>query len=288
MKAVYIKELRSYFTGAVAYACIALMFVIAGIYTWALNIEGATGAFESTITNMAFWMCILPVPLLTMRIFAEERKQKTDQLLYSLPLKPTEIVLGKYFAAVTVLIIPVLVIAAYPLILSFYGSVNFLTCYSTLFGFLLMGCSLLAIGVFISSLGENQIVAAIGTAVVIFLNYFLPYFADYITTSSAAAAIFLIVIALIIGFITFLMTKNLTAGITVSAVLMFLLILTYFLSPDTLEGLLPNLMSSISVFDALETFAGGIFSISNIVYYLSISGVFLFLTVQSLEKRRWA
>ena len=285
MKAVYLKELRSYFTGSVAYACYALMFMITGIYTWAVNIQGASGSFESTISSTAFWLCILPVPLLTMRIFSEERKQKTDQLLYSLPLKTTQVVMGKYFAAVTVLFIPVAVIGLYPVILSFFGNVNFATCYSTLFAFFLMSSALLAVGVFISSLTENQIVAAIGTAVIIFLNYFLPYFADYVSESAAAAAIFLVVIGLIIGFITFLMTKNYIAGLLTTAVLDFLLILFYFIKSDVLEGLLPKVMSSISVFDSLDVFTGGVFDLTGIVFFVSIAGVFLFLTVQSLEKR---
>lgn len=288
MKAVYIKELRSYFTGAVSYACFTLMFLIAGIYTWAINIQGTSGSFETTIAGMAFWMCLLPVPLLTMRIFSEERKQKTDQLLYSLPLKTTQIVMGKYFAAITVFFVPVAVVGIDPLIYSAFGNVNFASCYSTLFAFYLMGAALIALGVFISSLVENQIVAAIGTAVIIFFNYFLPYIAEYVSTSAITSAIFLIVIGLIVGLIVFLMTKNYLIGLLTAAVLDFGLILIYYLQSDRLEGFLPRVMNGISVFDALETFAGGIFDLTGIVFYLSIAAVFLFLTVQSLEKRRWA
>lgn len=288
MKAVYIKELKSYFTGAVSYACFTLMFLIAGIYTWAINIQGTSGSFETTVSNMAFWLTILPVPLLTMRIFSEERKQKTDQLLYSLPLKTSSVVLGKYFAAITVMLVPVVIIGLYPLILSHYGSVNFATCYSTLFAFYLMSAALTAVGVFISSLTENQIVAAIGTAVIVFFNYFLPYIASYVSSSAAASAIFLIVIGLIIGLIVFLMTKNYTVGLLTAAVIDFMLVLLYYLKSDLLEGLLPKVMGSLSVYDALTVFAGGIFDLTGIVFYVSIAAVFIFLTVQSLEKRRWA
>lgn len=288
MKAVYVKELRSYFTSVGAYACFTLMFLIAGIYTWAINIQSASGSFEMTVSNMAFWMCVLPVPLLTMRIFSEERKQKTDQLLYSLPLKTTDIVFGKYLAAITVLLVPVAVISLYPVVLSFFGTVNFATCYSSIFAFYLMAAALTAMGVFISSLVENQIVAAIGTAVIIFFNYFLPYIAQYASSSAIASAVFLIIIGIVIGLIVFLMTKNYVVGVLTAAIIDFALVLFYFLKQDFFEGLVPGVMNSISLFDKLDVFVGGIFDLTGIIFYLSAAGVFLFLTVQSLEKRRWA
>lgn len=288
MKAVYLKELKSYFSGAVSYACFALMFVIAGIYTWAINIQSASGAFENTVANMAFWLCLLPIPLLTMRVFSEERKQKTDQLLYSLPLKTSSVVLGKYFAAVTVIAVPVAIIGVYPLILSFFGNVNLASCYSILFAFLFMSAALTAVGIFVSSLTENQIVAAILTAVIIFFNYFMPYIASFVSTSAAASAIFLIVSGLVIGFVTFLMTKNYIAGISTAVVLNFIFILIYALKSELIEGFLPKIMENISVFEALSVFAGGIFDLTGIVFFISVAAVFIFLTMQSLEKRRWA
>lgn len=288
MKAVYLKELKSYFSGAVSYACFALMFVIAGIYTWAINIQSTSGAFENTVANMAFWLCLLPIPLLTMRVFSEERKQKTDQLLYSLPLKTSSVVLGKYFAAVTVIAVPVAIIGVYPLILSFFGNVNLTSCYSILFAFLFMSAALTAVGIFVSSLTENQIVAAILTAVIIFFNYFMPYIASFVSTSAAASAIFLIVSGLVIGFITFLMTKNYIAGISTAVVLNFIFILIYALKSEIIEGFLPKIMENISVFEALSVFAGGIFDLTGIVFFISVAAVFIFLTMQSLEKRRWA
>lgn len=288
MKAVYLKELKSYFSGAVSYACFALMFVIAGIYTWAINIQSTSGAFENTVANMAFWLCLLPIPLLTMRVFSEERKQKTDQLLYSLPLKTSSVVLGKYFAAVTVIAVPVAIIGVYPLILSFFGNVNLASCYSILFAFLFMSAALTAVGIFVSSLTENQIVAAILTAVIIFFNYFMPYIASFVSTSAAASAIFLIVSGLVIGFITFLMTKNYIAGISTAVVLNFVFILIYALKSEIIEGFLPKIMENISVFEALSVFAGGIFDLTGIVFFISVAAVFIFLTMQSLEKRRWA
>ncbi|MCD7827892.1 MAG: ABC transporter permease [Clostridiales bacterium] len=288
MKAVYIKELRSYFTNVTAYACFALIFLITGIYTWAYNIQGESGSFESTISGMAFWVFVLPIPLLTMRIFSEERKQKTDQLLYSLPLKTTQIVFGKYLAAITVLLIPILIIGLYPLLFSAFGTVNFATCYSTLFGFYLMGAAFTAVGVFVSSLVENQIVSAVITAIIIFFNYYMPYIASYVSQTAVASTVFLVVIGTALGLIVFFMTKNSVAGLLTAAVLDFGMILFYYISPDTLEGFMPNLLGMLSLFDALDVFAGGIFDLTGVIFFLSVAGVCMFLTVQSLEKRRWA
>ncbi len=288
MKAVYLKELRSYFTNVVAYACYALIFLITGIYTWAYNIDGASGSFESTISGMALWVLLIPIPLLTMRIFAEERKQKTDQLLYSLPLKSTQIVLGKYFAAITVLLIPVLIIGIYPLIFSAFGTVNFATCYSTLFAFYLVGAAFMAVGVFMSSLVENQIVASASTGLIIYSNYYMPYNASYVSETAVTSVVFLVILGTALGLIVYFMTKNSVAGLLTAAVLDFGLILFYYIAPDALEGLLPSVLGMLSLFDALDVFAGGIFDLTGIIYFLSVIVVFMFLTVQSLEKRRWS
>ena len=112
------------------------------------------------------------VPILTMRVIAEERKQKTDQLLYSLPITTTQVVLGKYLALLVVYLIPLAIISLYPLIFSQYGDVYLLTAYGSILAFFILGAALIALGVFISSLTENQgFAAGIGIAVIL-LNYY--------------------------------------------------------------------------------------------------------------------
>ncbi len=288
MRAVYLKELRQYFTGSTSYACFALIFLISAVYTWAINITGQTGSFEITIANMSFWITLLPVPLLTMRIFSEERKQKTLELLYSLPIKATGMVLGKYFAALTTLLVPTAVLAVYPLALSFFGNVNFLTSYSALIALFLLNAAFIAIGEFISSLTENQIISAIGVLVIIFFNYFLPSIASYASQSAVSSIIFLVILGVAVGAIVYLMTKNIIAGVFSAVVINFGLILLYVLKPDVLEGFIPSLMNAISLFAALEEFSAGTFDLTGVVFFLSVAAVFLFLTVQSVEKRRWA
>lgn len=287
MKSILKKELRTYFTGSVVYACYALMFLISGIYTWAVNIQSLSGNFEITVTYMAFWLCILPVPLITMRVFAEERRQKTDKLLYSLPVGSSGIVLGKFFAAAVIMLIPLVIIGINPIVLSFFGNVNLASSYSVLFGFYLLSLALIAVGLFVSSMTENQIVAAIVTAVLIFVNYYLPGISNSAAKSAISNTVFLIVIAIAIGFIVWFLTKNIIVGTLTAVLLNFALILVYFLKADLLDSIMTKAIEASSLFAALDTFAGGVFDLTNVLLYMSVAAVFLFLTVQSLEKRRW-
>ncbi len=287
MRAVYLKELRSYFTGVMAYAVFALMFLISGIYTYAININGASASFESTVANMCLWMFIIPVPLLTMRIFAEERRQKTDQLLYSLPLRTTGVVLGKFFAACTVLLVPTCVLSVFPLLLSGYGTINMAACYTTILMFYLAGSGFIAIGLFMSSLVENQIVAAIMTAVLVFLNYFLPSLSGYVGQSAGLTVTVFLIIALVIGVFIFIVTKNYFIALITAIAINIALMAIYYIKSEILEGLIPNIMSGISLFSRVSQTAGGTFSLTAILFMLSVIGIFIFLTVQSVEKRRW-
>lgn len=287
MKALYLKELRSYFTGVMAYAVFALMFLISGIYTYAINISGASASFENTIANVSLWMFIIPVPLLTMRIFAEERRQKTDQLLYSLPLHTTGIVAGKFLAACTVLLIPVCVMGLYPLFLAHYGTINFAACYTTLLMFYLAGAGFIAIGLFMSSLVENQIVAAIMTAVLVFLNYFLPSLSSYVGTSAWLTVVVFLIIGIVIGIFIFIITKNYFVALITAVVINLALMAIYYIKSEILEGLIPDIMNGISLFSRVSTSAQGTFSLTGLLFMFSAIGIFLFLTVQSVEKRRW-
>ena len=287
MKALYLKELRSYFTGVMAYAVFALMFLISGIYTYAINISGASASFENTIANVSLWMFIIPVPLLTMRIFAEERRQKTDQLLYSLPLHTTGIVAGKFLAACTVLLIPVCVMGLYPLFLAHYGTINFAACYSTLLMFYLAGAGFIANGLFMSSLVENQIVAAIMTAVLVFLNYFRPSLSSYVGTSAWLTVVVFLIIGIVIGIFIFIITKNYFVALITAVVINLALMAIYYIKSEILEGLIPDIMNGISLFSRVSTSAQGTFSLTGLLFMFSAIGIFLFLTVQSVEKRRW-
>ena len=143
MRAVFRHELSSYFTGVTGYVFSAFLLLFTGIYTMVYNLQSASVHFEYVLGSMSFVFLII-VPILTMRVLAEERRQRTDQLLYSLPITTTQVVLGKYFALLVVYLIPLAVVSLYPLLFSQFGEVYLPTSYGSLFAFFMMGAALLA------------------------------------------------------------------------------------------------------------------------------------------------
>lgn len=287
MTAIYKREFKSYFNNILGYIFCAFILLFVGIYTMAINLNGASANFEYSIGNMAF-IFLIAVPILTMRSIAEERKQKTDQLLYSLPISMTQVVLGKYLAMLTVLLIPTLISAVYSLILSAYGKINFFASYGTLLAFFMLGGSLLAMGLFISALTDNQVVAVIGTFIVVLINYYIVTLADFVSYSATATFIAFTVIILLAALCVYFLTKNSVVAVAAAAVGEVILSIYKLANPDSLYGLFPKIMNKISVFERFYNFPNGIFDITALVYFAVITAVFLFLTVQAMEKRRWS
>lgn len=286
MTAVFRHELSSYFKSVSGYVFGAFLLLFAGIYTTDINLNAGLTNFEYVLDYMCIIFLII-VPILTMRVVAEER-QRTDQLLYSLPLTMTEVVLGKYGALLVVFLAPMAVIGVYPLILSAFGNVYLPAAYSAWLGFFLLGAALLAIGMFISSLTESQAVAAGLCFVVMLVNYFITSLAGFIsTTAFASFASFTVVILALAGIVWFMTRSGLASGVLA---LVLEAVLLFFYAGDTsaFEGLFPEVMENLSLFDQFYQFVNGVFDLRAVVYLLSVSGLFLFLTVQSLEKRRWS
>ena len=177
MKAVYIREVRSYFTGLTGAVFAAFLLLFAGIFTMIYNLNAGYANFEYAMGNMPFVFLVI-VPILTMRTFAAEKRAHTDNLLYSLPVSMTKVVMGKYFALLTVFVLPVLAICFYPLVLSFFGEVYLPAAYGSIVAFLFLGAALLAAGMFISSLTESQAVAAGVCFAVLLVNFFLADLAE--------------------------------------------------------------------------------------------------------------
>ena len=286
MIAVFKHELRTAFNGFSAYLFCAFFLVFVGIGAVVYNIQSSVANFEYVLKFVCIGMAVL-IPVLTMRSIAEERKQKTDQLLYSLPLKTSDVVLGKYFALVVVFLVPMCIISIYPLIFSKYGEVYLPTSYGSLLAFFLMCSALIAVGVFISSLTDNQgFAAGISIAVMIF-NYYSVTLAEQVSSSALGAMVALMVIAALIGFLIRALTRNDIMAIAVGIALAAVAAVIYFVNSTLLENLLPNIMKSLSLFEQFYTFVNGVFDLRSIVFFLSVIVFFLFLTVQSLEKRRY-
>ena len=150
MTAIYKKELRSYFTSMTGYICMAFMLVVIGIYFAVINLSSGYPYFGYTLSCVIV-LFLLMTPVLTMRILAEEKNRKTDQLLLTAPVSLWKIVIGKYLAMVTVFGLALLITCFYPLILSRFGTVSLPMAYTAILGYFLYGAACIAIGLFISS-----------------------------------------------------------------------------------------------------------------------------------------
>ena len=287
MFAIYKKELKNYFINMTGYIFIGFMLAITGIFTTIINLMSTYPSFETVLSNITI-VFLLIVPILTMRSVAEERHSKTDQLLYSLPVSVTQIVLAKYLAMFTVFLIPVGIISLYPLILSIFGTVYMGTAYGAILGFTLLGACLIAVGMFMSSLTESQVIAAVTSFGVIFAMYLMSAIASLIPAGSMASLIAFGVVVLIFAAVVYSLTKNSTvAGIT-AAVGAFILAGIYFINSSIYDGLFANVLNWLSVFDRFSTFTSGLFDLTSVVYYVSLIVLFVFGTIQSVEKRRWS
>lgn len=286
MTAVLKHELRSYFHSLTAYVFGAFLLAFIGIGAMRYNLQAAVSNFEYVL-SFASLVFVVIVPVLTMRVLAEERRQKTDQLLYSLPITTVQIIAGKYLALLVLYLIPLAIIAVYPLIFAQFGEVYLPTSYGSIFAFFLLGAALLAVGVFISSLTDNQgLAAGVGIAVILF-NYYSVSLSEYVSTSALGSMIALVVISCVIGLILKLLTGNGSLGYWTGFALSAASMALYILNRDALDGLLPEIMSALSLFERFYVFVNGVFDVKAVVFYFSVIGFFLFLSVQSLEKRRY-
>lgn len=286
MLAIFKKELRSYFTSMIGYLFIGFFLAIVGVYFMAYNLQGGYANFEYVLNSMVFVFVIL-VPILTMRLLAEEKKQKTDQLLFTSPLSVNKIVVGKYLAVFAVFVSAMVITMFYPLILSKYGVVSFKLAYTGILGFILVGAAYLAIGLFLSALFESQAIAAVVTFVVLLITFIMQGIVSLLPTSNKAAWLIFSVIALLIAVVIYFMINNVTVAINLGVVLEAACAIIYFTKPSLYDGLVVKVFDWFSVIDRFDNFMNGILDLTGIVYYISITVIFIFLTIQSLNKRRW-
>jgi ABC-2 type transport system permease protein len=223
-----------------------------------------------------------------MRSFSEERHSRTDQLLYSLPLSVGDLVMGKYFAMLSVFAIPCAVMCIYPLILSMYGTVFFLETYSAILAFFLLGAALIAIGMFMSSLTESQVISAVVCFGAVLLCYLMSGISGLIPSTSLASFIAFTVVNLLLCILVWYMTKNTVVACAVAFAIEIVILIVYLTNQVLFEGLINKALSALSLFDRLGSFVNGMFDLTSVVYYLSVMTIFVFFTCQAVEKRRWS
>ena len=234
MVAILKRELSSYFNSAVAYVVMAVYFLFSGLFFSMICIENDTSSLSYVFGNM-FIIILFIIPIITMKSFSEEKRQRTDQALLTSPTSLFEIVMGKFLGALILFAICSLIFVVYALVISFFTSPDWAVVLCTVLGLLLLGSALIAIDIFISVLTESMIISAVAGMGVGLLIYML---------------------------------SNLSSNITVDWI--------------------ATIVKKIDFLTYYTNFTYGMLNLTDIIFFLSVTGVFLFFTARVLEKRRWS
>lgn len=286
MAAIFKRETRAYFTGMIGYVTAAVSLFFLGLYFTNRNLMYASSDFASVLYTTTMILLFL-LPAISMRSFAEERRNKTDQLLLTSPVSIPAIVLGKFLAEFAVFAAPMIAAVVMPLILLAFGSVSLISAYSALLAYLLLGAACLSVGTWISALTENQIIAYLATFGVLIVAYLMNGIQTMFTSGNLLALIVFLAILLIASVLVGVVCKSLVTGCAVFCIGGVALAVLFVVRPTWLLSAFDSVLSALALFEPFNGVVGGMFSISAIVYYLSVIVLFLFLTGQALERRRW-
>lgn len=288
MLAIFAKELRSYFTSAIGYIFMGVFLLLTALFFVLYNLGTSASPDYSSVLGSTSLLFLFLVPVITMRIMSEETHQKTDQLLLTVPVSVTKIILGKYFAAVALFFITLLITCLNPLILSLFGPIPVAQTFGGILAFALMGAAFISIGVFISSATENQVAAAVATFGVLLVLYLVNYIKQSVQTTQQAGLILAVILVIAIGALVYFSTRNaFVTGLTGAAGVVALIVI-YIVKKSLFEGFTAKFIGWFSLLDRFQTIAGGILDVSSIVYYISICFIFVFLSIRIIEKRRWS
>ena len=288
MRAIYKREFQSYFRSMTGNVFVALLVVFTGIYFMAYNLNMGYPYFSYSLAG-SLMVYLVAIPILTMRSFSEERKNKTDQLLLTAPVSLFKVILGKYLAMISVLAIPMVILCLFPLIIKMQGTAYLGIDYLSILVFYLLGCVYVAIGMFISSLTESQIIASISTFGILLVLYLWNGILGFLPSSAIGGLIgILLLFTVAVGYI-YHMTGNviLSGGLELLGIVAG--VVTYLVKSSLFENLLTNCLSGLALTDVFSGIAdNSILDVSGIVLYLSLIVIFFFLTVQTFQKRRWS
>ena len=287
MLAIFLKEFRSYFTSAIGYIFMATFLLITGIFFVMYNLVSASPAYNSTLQSLIIIFLFI-IPILTMKIISEETKTKTDQLLFTSPLKITDIIVGKYLAAVSIFTISLLITVLYPMILSMFGTVSVSEVFTGYIGMFLLGATLISIGLFVSSLTENQVTSAVVSFGVLLFIFQLDNIQQALPSTRTSSVIFVLIIIVIFAVFVYFSTKNIYATAITVIVGLIITLSIYLVKKEAFDGLLQKVFEWFSLIKRYNLFSQGILSLNSVVYYLSFIVAFVFLTIRIVDKRRWS
>lgn len=286
MGAIFKKEMKTYFNTMTGYVFLGFFLLITGFYFTVNCAFSGSSDFISVLSATLIALLIL-IPVLTMRLFSEETRQKTDQLLFTSPVSIPQIVFGKFFAAIFLFFIGIAITACYAVILSRFGEISFSETFTGVIGYFLMGCCFISVGIFISVLTDNQIIAAVGTFAAMFFIFMIDSIASIMPVTTGANVKFILVLICIVAFFIYNSTKNVYAGV------IFLILgcgavgIAYVVNSLLFDGIITKVLNWFSVLSRYDSFDMGILNITDIIYYITFSFAFLYLTINTIEKRRW-
>lgn len=287
MFSIFKKELKTYFNTITGYGFLGFFVLITGYFFVSQNIVAASINYNDTLAGSMVMFLIL-VPVITMRLFAEEARQKTDQLLFSAPIKVPDIVCGKFFAAVVLFLIGMVITLVFPLTLSRFGDIDWGMTLIALFGYFMMGACLISVGLFISVLTDNQIVAAAATFAAVFLLLMMDNISSSAPITVMASIIFVAIVIIALALIIYSSTKNISVAGIFTLLCFVITGCLYLFKPNLFDGVIVSALGWFSVLNRFENFYMGVLSISDVVYYITFSLAFLYITVNVIEKRRWS
>ena len=286
MMAILKRELKSYFLTPIGYIYMGFFLLVAGVFFTFGNLITRSSQYTGFLGGILF-IYLFAVPLLTMRLFSEEKRQRTDQLLLTSPISIPEIVLGKFLAAFTVYLITLAITVMYALVVGIYGDLSFWETLGAYIGFIFLGASYIAVGVFVSAGTENQLTSALVSFFSLLMIWLIDPISNSLPVDLTTGIIFaaLLVVALC-GYI-YLNTKNLYITVAVFLLGAIIIAASYFIDKVVFIGLMRKFFSWFSLNKRYENFSMGLLKVDSLVYYLSFTGLFLFLTVRLIEKQRW-
>ena len=286
MLAIYKRELKSYFQSMIGPVFVAFLIAFTGIYFMAYNMTAGYPYFSYTLSG-SLMVFIVGIPLITMRSFSEERKNKTDQMLLTAPVSLWKVVFGKYFAMMTVIAVPNIIFCIFPLIIKSQGTAYLTVDYLSILVFFLLGCAYAAIGMFLSALTESQIIAFISTFGILLVLYLWDGILSMLPSSSVSGLVGVLILLTVATFYIWRMTDNVILSGGIELVGLIAGIVVYVVKSEVYENLLSNLLGELAIANVFTGItSNNIVDITGIALYLSLIAVFVFLTVQAIQKRR--
>ena len=287
MFAVFKREFKSYFQCVIGWLFVAALLALYGLYFYVYNLMQGYPYIYYTLSAITI-IFLITVPILTMRSFAEDRKNKTDQLMLTAPVSLGKLVFGKYLAMVTVIGIPNVIFCAFPLIIKAQGTAYLKVDYISIGVFFLLGCVYAAIGMFLSALTESQMIAFISTFGILLILYLWNGILSMLPSSAVSGLVGVLIILTLIVVYIYQMTGNIVIAGVIEAVGVIAGVIVYFVKSSLYENLLTKMLGRLALADVFtDITSNSIVDITGIALYLSLIVVFVFLTVQAIQKRRW-